>query len=210
MIESIDNGIQMIITALCTGITVYNWLKDGRREWILLGLFTGTYFMGDLYWQLYLVFYHRTPVYSDIPYVSWYAAYVFLLLLLAMFSKTTALQVLRRFWPVPVFTAGMCVFYMRYGSYVSNLVAVVIMSLLISRCLEGIMDKRAMGAGEDGRQVYILILVLCLLEYGMWTVSCFTSGNSIANPYYWFDVMLSVDFLLITLSMTKAVAHGLY
>ena len=207
MIESIDNGIQLIITAICTGIAAYSWFKDNRREWILLGLFSGIYFMGDLYWQLYLIFYHKTPVYSDIPYVSWYASYVFLLLLLAMFSKTSIWQCVRRFWPVLIFTGGICIFFMQYGSYVSNIAAMVLMSLLICRCMEGILNKDIKG---DRRQIYILIFIFCLLEYGMWTVSCFFSGDSIANPYYWFDIMLSISFLLITLTMRKAVANGLY
>ena len=210
MIESIDNGIQLIITALCTGIAVYNWFRDNRREWALLGLFTGIYFLGDLYWQLYLVFYHKTPVYSDIPYVSWYAAYVFLLLLLAMFSRRSILQCLRKFWPVMIFTGGMCAFFMQYGSYASNIAAMILMSLLICRCLDGLLVKKNNELCRERNLLYIFALLFCLLEYLLWTLSCFFSVNSIANPYYWADVLLSVSFLLITLSTRKAVAHGLY
>ena len=37
-----------------------------------------------------------------------------------------------------------------------------------------------------------LILVFCVIEYVMWTVSCFWRGDGLTNPYYWLDGMLTV------------------
>ncbi|MBR3189095.1 MAG: hypothetical protein IKF59_13855, partial [Lachnospiraceae bacterium] len=53
-----------------------------NRAWIVLALASGVFFLGDLYCVLFLVLYGRTPAYSYIPYLSWYASYLFLLLLL--------------------------------------------------------------------------------------------------------------------------------
>ena len=210
MIESVDNGIQLFITALCTGIAAYGWYKDRSREWILLGLFSGVYFLGDLYWQLFLTFYHETPVFSDVPYFSWYASYIFLLLLLTMQEKGAVIKGIKKYWPVHIFTAGLCVFFMQYGSYLNNLVCAFLMSLLISASLRGLFGETAAGTGQSRRPVYASVLLFCVFEYGMWISSCFVSGDSITNPYYWFDVLLSVDCLLITFATGKAVAHGLY
>lgn len=210
MIESIDNVFQLIITGLCTVIAVYNGLRDGHKLWAVLGLFSGVFFMGDLYWQLYLVFYDHTPAYSDIPYASWGASYVFLLLLLAEFQGGAVRQYIKRFWPVFIFTAGMCAYYMYYGEYLRNIVCAVLMGLLICRSLGGLANTGKSEELSGSRMVYLFVLVFCILEYGLWTASCIWSGDTISNPYFWFDFMLSIDILLITFAVRKAVAYGLY
>ena len=82
MIETVVNIIQLIITGACSGIALFNAVRTEHRAWTLVGLFSGIFFMGDLYWLLFLLFYGETPPYSFIPYMSWYASYLFMLLLL--------------------------------------------------------------------------------------------------------------------------------
>ena len=82
MIETVVNIIQLIITGVCSGIALFNAVRTEHRAWTLVGLFSGIFFMGDLYWLLFLLFYGETPPYSFIPYMSWYASYLFMLLLL--------------------------------------------------------------------------------------------------------------------------------
>lgn len=82
MVEIIDNIIQLIITGTCTVAAMWKAVRTYRREWFLFSLFTGIFFLGDLFWELYIVFYSRTPFYSFIPNLSWCTAYLFLLLML--------------------------------------------------------------------------------------------------------------------------------
>ena len=70
MIESIENGIQLVTTAVCTALSVSRAVRSGKRVWLLLALASGVYFLGDLYWQLFLIFYGETPDYSYIPYLG--------------------------------------------------------------------------------------------------------------------------------------------
>ena len=71
MIEIIENAIQLITTGICTVVAVRKGVLEQNRAWIVLALASGVFFLGDLYWELFLVLYGRTPAYSYIPYLSW-------------------------------------------------------------------------------------------------------------------------------------------
>ena len=50
-----------------------------------------------------------------------------------------------------------------------------------------------------------MILVFCLIEYGLWFSSCFFDGDTLANPYYWFDILFTASFVLFIPATKKAV-----
>ena len=212
MIESIENAIQLLTTGGCTAAALVFAMRSKDRAWILLGLFTGVYFLGDLYWLLYLVFYSDTPSYSNISDLSWYAAYLFLLLLMFQIGKERELphQVLLRrkiLWIIPAFTAASCVFFMRWGDYASNLVAAGFMTLLFLYSLDGLLSARE-GLPCKGRPafVYAIIFVFCLIEYGLWITSCYWMGDTLRNPYFWFDGLMTIVILFFPAALRKAVS----
>ncbi|MBR6403670.1 MAG: hypothetical protein IKS48_09840 [Eubacterium sp.] len=119
MIESIDNAFQLILTGICTVISIWKAYHFRKKAWILLGLSSGVFFLGCLYWQLYLVFYGKTPQYSYISSLSWYSAYIFLILLvLEIRGGEIAFKSLphhRLLYIIPVFAIGMCIFFSQKG-----------------------------------------------------------------------------------------------
>ena len=52
----------------------------------------------------------------------------------------------------------------------------------------------------------LITLIFCLLEYALWTVSCFWMGDTMANPYFWFDLLITGCMLLFLPALEKAVA----
>ena len=205
MMESIENGIQLITTGICAFAAAGLAVRSRSRTWALLGLFSGVFFLGDLYWFLFLVFYGETPGFSLIPDMSWYAGLLFLYLLLVHVGDET--ESVKIIWPVPAFTAGMCIFYMQWGQYASNLIYAVLYTLILMRTVGALRKFRGGGETEKKRHrsLYRLVILFSALEYGMWTASCFFSYESPANPYYWFDILLSVSFLLFIPAVRKAV-----
>ncbi len=226
MVESIENAIQLLITGLCTLICARTAYLTMKRTWILLGLASGVYFLGDLYWQLYLLFYGETPHYSHISYTSWYASYLFLILLIIELKgdKDTSIsgekskrnerdrmkEVLfpgkeyKILWLIPVFTAGMCIFYMQWGDYISNIVSGVLMSVLMLNSAKGlILDKHRSEKSYGRKMLYISMLIFCAAEYLAWTSSCFWDGDSLLNPYFWFDSMISISFILFPIALSR-------
>ena len=49
------------------------------------------------------------------------------------------------------------------------------------------------------------MVAYCLIEYIMWTLSCFFDGDTLANPYLWFDALYTVCIALIFPALGKAV-----
>ena len=198
MIEIIENAIQLITTGICTVVAVRKGVLEQNRAWIVLALASGVFFLGDLYWELFLVLYGRTPAYSYIPYLSWYASYLFLLLLLFELRRSREEKKHRKIlWIIPGFSAGMCVFYMQFGDWIGNIITAVFMSLLMWHALDMLLSRK--------EPVFIVVLLFCTAEYAAWTASCFGTYDTLAHPYFWFDILLSATFLLFPAALGKAV-----
>ena len=170
-------GVALILAIASLGITY----RRKSKAYGTLALFYAAIALGDLYWLLYLGFYHVTPQYSYISEVAWYAAWLFLLLLLRQMQGERPLGRHPLLWLIPVFTGGMCVFYMRWGDYVGNLISAVFMTLLLWRALPGCFTKESGSSAK--RWFSIAVVAFCLVEYIMWTLSCFFDGDTLANPY---------------------------
>ncbi len=220
MIEAADNIIQLITTSVATVVALYRAARLKSRAWSMLGLFSGVYSLGLLYWLMFILFCEANPEYSHIPDLCWYSSYLFLLLLVIyvreestgkdsfyMAPGETLIDVIRRMapvlWCIPVFMAGMCIFYMTHGDYLGNIAAAVLMTGLIWHAASGLLSLK--GQNDCKKPLYYVILLFCFTEYGLWTTSCFWMGDTIVNPYFWFDLLLSLTFFMFVWALGKAV-----
>lgn len=191
MIESIVNGIQLLTAAVCAVFSAFRLRRTRSRVWGILTLFYGVFTLGDLYWGLYLVLYGKTPQIFYVSDFSWYAAYLFLFMLLRCVMPPEEQRARYPLaWAGPVFAAGMCAFYMTRGDYPGNLITLVLMSLLLYNVLRGLLFLRRQE-NAPRRLLYLVTLAFCLIEYGSWTASCFWMGDTLGNPYFWFDLLLT-------------------
>ena len=209
MIELVDNGIQLILTCISAIIALSKAIATRKREWLLTGLFSGVFFLGSLYWTLFLVFYQQTPLYSYIPYLAWYTSYLILILLLVQIKKEWKKTVpYRVLWLVPVFTVGFFLFFIQRGDYLGNVISTILMTFVLWHSLTGLLSLRGKtGTEAKSRGIYLVALFFCLTEYALWTASWFwIGGDTIRNPYYWLDIILSLYFILILPAVGKEVA----
>jgi len=51
------------------------------------------------------------------------------------------------------------------------------------------------------------VVSFAITEYIAWTASCFWMGDTLLNPYFWFDTLLSINFLILPLALRKAVGE---
>ena len=207
MNEIIENFIQMICTAICTLICVRRVKETGDHAWIMLGLSSFVYFLGDLYWQLYMMFYGESPYYSYVPYLGWYAGYFFLILMLIEIRGERVLRSGKKIlWLIPVFTTGMCIFYLQWGDIVGNIVSVLLMTPLIWIPAEGLLlVHEGLTDRNENKYIYLAVLFFCAAEYSSWTASCYMDNETITNVYFMFDTLISVSFLLLPPALKKAV-----
>ena len=206
MIELIDNAINMAAAAICTVVAFIYMVRTNKRAWVLLTLSSGVFFLGDLYWQLYLLFYGETPPYSYISDYSWYAASLLMFILLteirAMHGKWYCYRIL---WMIPVFTVGMAIFFLQWGDPLGNLVTVGIRTSLLWNAFGGLLASRTVEEEKPNRMFYALSAVYCLSEYSTELSSCFWMGDTIRNPYFWSDTVMSAVLLLLPIGLRKAV-----
>ena len=186
MIPSIDNAIQIAVTLGCSIIALKHALTVRERAWFLLTLFYFTFFLGDVYYQLFIMFYGEFLNVSFISDFAWYTSYLFLLLLLIYMNtednKNWKYRFRPSFMPIPVFTIGMCIFYMySWGDYLSNVIAATLMMGLIWHACYGLYALRGQPEqeGKDRRMLCKATLLFCAAEYTLWTSSCFWMGETI-------------------------------
>ena len=203
MIETVENAIQIAVLLVCAGVSLYLALTRRNQTWTVAFFLYGSWFLGDLYWQVCLMIFGETPQISVVSDLSWYASYIFLYLLL---SRTAPPEECGKIgilpWLGPVFSVGMAVFFMLRGEILSNLIYAGLMGLLLFSAI-----RRLVCRPQFRNQTFlsVLILVFCLLEYGLWTSSCFFESDSLANPYYWFDFLISLSFVFFLPATGKAV-----
>lgn len=207
MNEIIENFIQMICTAIITLICVRRVRVSGDHAWIMLGLSSFVYFLGDLYWQLYMMIYGESPYYSYVPYIGWYAAFLFLIFMLIEIRGRSALRSGKKIlWLIPVFTIGMCIFYLQWGDIVGNIVTVLLMTPLIWIPAEGLLlVHEGLTDRDENRYIYLAVLLFCAAEYSTWTASCYFNDETGVNAYFLFDSLISAAFLMMPPALKKAV-----
>ena len=199
LIEKIDNGFQLFTLGVCVILSLYRTFHTRSQIWALLGMFYGAITLGNLYWFLYMLLYDSVPHYSFIPDYCWISAFLFLFLLL--------IRVKRPEWEwkkglisllIPAFTFGMCLFYMQWGDYLTNIFYAVFMCLIINYAIQGLRSSEK----KTGRyNFYLHVLIYCATEYCLWTSSC-----SPWNPdllYYLFDVLLTIVYICFYFMIRK-------
>lgn len=203
MIELSCNLLELLTVGLCLAAALIRFFRTRKKGWILLSFVFTSYFLGDLYWALYLFFYHRTPPVFYVSETSWCATYLFLILMLRHYQTDTERNTWSHvLWAIPVFIAGLTVFYMTRGSYLLNLIDAILMGSLMIRSTQGLLALRE--TADRRKSFYTAVFCFCLVEYGLWTASCFWLGDTIRNPYFWFALLLIATHPLFYLTVRKA------
>ena len=202
MIEMLDYGLQFLILLVCAA---YSGVQAGRtrdRGWLMLVFIFSGFVMGNLYWLLCMALQGSTPKLHIISELSWYTTYIFLCLCLRLVQdgRTPARSWLA--WLAPAFTAAAGLYFCRWGDYVGNLIVAILMGRLGFLTLQGLLEEDRPAV----RRLARVIAAFFLMEYGMWFSSCIFSGDTLANPYFWFDGGLTFVMVLLTRSYGKAVA----
>ncbi len=205
MIETIDNAFQLIVGGICVLLAAGKVAASRKREWTLLLLYYCSYFLGNLYWLLYLLFYQRTPQYFYVADLSWWAGYLFLILLLREAETGIGRKKQLLPWLGPAFTAGMCIFFVQRGEYVSNMIYAVLMGILLWHAIRGMLPISGSEKKQSKNTMLCAVtLFFFAMEYAEWTASCFWMGDTLKNPYFWFDTLLTVSFPLFLPAVRKA------
>lgn len=205
MIDIVENVLQIVILAICVIITITKAVRFGSRSWTILSFFYGSWLLGDLYWLVCLIIYGATPEISVVSDLSWYAAHIFLYLLLRhLLPPENAEGIHPLSWLGPVFALGMAIFFMFWGEIISNLIYGALMSLILFSAIRRLVDK---STPRHKLFLPLCALVYALLLYALWVSSCFWDETVPLHPYYVFDFLITLSFPFFLFTTRKAVAE---
>lgn len=206
MIELIDNTISFLATAVSCVWAGATFSKKRRQPFFLLACFYGTFSLGTLYWTLHLLLFDETPPLFYVSDIGWVASYIFLLVLLytlrapAQRQQKTALC-----WLAPALCIPQFVLYITHGDLLFNLLMCIPTMLIAWLAIQGLVFSLRSSEEKTNAPFYISALCFVALEYCLWTSSCFWLGDTLANPYFWFDLLLSASMLSLLPALQKAV-----
>ena len=205
MVEIVDNAVQLAVTLLCAGVSACLAAKRKKQAYIILACYYGALSMGILYWLVYDLITSYTPKIFYVSDLCWMASYLFLLMLVV----STAGPEERAFhhraaWISPVLSTALTVFYCQRGDWAENVIWCGLMGASGWFSIRGFI----WAAGQKDirrRNFHLAVLFLITVEYCLWTSSCFWVSDTLANPYFWFDFMLSGTVVLLLAATERAV-----
>ena len=205
MIEIYDNLLQVTVLLGCLLYTVWKQIRTRSKKWTPMLLFYGCEFLSIGYWLLYVALLRTYPQYSNVSDFGSYAGVLFLCILLQTPVGAPEPESQERGgllpWIGPLISAAAFLFFIQWERYTSNLLAALAMGYL------GYWSIRMLRQKGPLKQFALSCLLHFCLEYVLWFVSCFWAEDSLTNPYYWIDVLVSLNFIFVLMSYRKAVAE---
>lgn len=205
MIEFWDYLSQFLaVTAgFCAALRAY--LKSREQPWFLLTCFYGTFALGTLYWTLHLLLRQETPQVFYVSDLAWLASYVFLLALtLTLLDAAERQSRTELCWLAPVFCLPQFTLYVTRGDLLLNVLMCGLTMMLAWCAVRGLVWAKKTENGRL-RRFHGTVLAFTALEYALWTASCFWVSDTLTNPYFWFDFLLTLVLLLFLPAVRKAV-----
>ncbi|NLA11459.1 MAG: histidine kinase [Firmicutes bacterium] len=207
MVELIDNTLQFSVTLIaCVGAGIL-YSKSREQAYFLLTCFLGTFSLGTLYWTLHVLLFNYSPQVFYVSELTWIASYLFLLTLEHVLSTPEE----RKFkhpavWLVPIICIPQLGLYLTHGDILFNLLICGQTMAAAWYSVRGLLyARRQSGKPRDRQFFHIAVLSIITLEYCLWTTSCFWVSDTLTNPYFWFDFLLTAALFMLLPATRKAV-----
>ena len=201
MAENFGNMVQIAVLCGCTFFSLFHMVGSEHKEWTKLFYFFGSFLMGDVYWQVCILFEKESSPVSYVANLCWYTSFTMLLLVEMMIIRSArneeaVLSPAARFVPLigPVFTVGMAVFYMQLGDYVNNVIYAVLMGALLFVAIRSFFLELDGNKKNSIRLFCGMVILYVLFEYGAWTASCFYESELMDKVYVAFDYLMTFSF----------------
>ncbi len=206
LFEQLTSVYTLLITVAVILICLFQYVSETRRVWVL----ALTVFLADLmsnyYWSIYILVMHDYPnVSSFLAYFGWNVAFLMLPVMQyeARYPEEKGFVTLLAFLPVPV-NAAQILLYVQYGGIFNNLwqgtLTTISACLAINSIVYYVKHRK-----EGARIPYVSAVVIfyILIEYIMWTSSCFDWPSEWANPYNYASLLEPLCYFLIPLALIR-------
>lgn len=207
MIEFIDNLTQLLAALSGCVLSGVFYLRSRKQAYFLLCCFYGCFGLSLLYWLLYLYFAKETPTIFYVSDIGWISSFFFLLLLQNSLADKEE-QKLHGWapWLALVIEIPLTVYYISIGDVLYNLIDGILMTAMLWSALRGIVWQSKQPKPNYGKWFFHLVMIgYIALENGLWLSSYPWAGDTLANPYFWFDFAVTAAILVLFPAVRKAV-----
>ena len=207
MVEFIDNVSQFAVTLVAGCLSAAFYCRSRKQPYLLLACFYGCFALAGLYWTLYYLLFSETPQLFYVSETGWISGYIFLCLLQFTLSdeEERAFRC-RAMWLSPIVGILLAVYYVMYGDVLATIIMNTMTIFLSRNSIRGLVYLRGQG-GERRKLWHFHLAVTCFVavEYCLWTFSCFWMSDTLANPYFWFDFMLTGMAIVLLIAVKRVV-----
>lgn len=205
MIELIDNLTQLLAVLSGCVLSGLSCLRSRSQTWFLLCCFYGCFFLASLYWLLFTWFVKDTPPVFYVADIGWISCYLFLLLL--QYNLTDPEERgfrSRASWLALLIEAPLTLYYISIGDAVYNLAVGILMTAILWLGIRGLVWLKTQRQ-KNRLPLQIVLLLLVFVENCLWLSSYPWAGDTLANPYFWFDFAVTATLLALLPAVRKAV-----
>ena len=207
MAELIDNLTQLLAALSGCVLSGVFYLRSRRQPYFLLCCFYGCFGFGLLYWLLYTLLGTGAPPMFFVSDMGWISCFLFLLLLqYSLADKEERTLKSRLPWLALVMEIPLTAYFISIGDVLYNLIVGALMAAMLRLAIRGLVWQSKQPKQDPGKWFFHLVTIgYILLENCLWLSSYPWAGDTLANPYFWFDFAVTVSILALFPAVRKAV-----
>lgn len=207
MTELIDNLTQLLAALSGCVLSGVFYLRSRRQPYFLLCCFYGCFGFGLLYWLLYTLLVTGAPPMFYVSDMGWISCFLFLLLLqYSLADKEERTLKSRLPWLALVMEIPLTAYFISIGDVLYNLIVGALMAAMLRLAIRGLVWQSKQPKQDPGKWFFHLVTIgYILLENCLWLSSYPWAGDTLANPYFWFDFAVTVSILALFPAVRKAV-----
>ena len=205
MVEFIDNLTQLLAALAGFLLSGASYLKSRRQPYFLLCCFYGCFGFGMLYWLLYTLLVTDAPPMFYVSDIGWISCFLFLLLLQYSFSDKEERSLQSRLpWLALVLIIPLTAYFISIGDALYNLIVGALMAAMLWTAVRGLVWQKKQP-NQSRRFFHFAVIGFLVLENCLWLSSYPWVGDTLANPYFWFDFAVTASLLMLFPAVRKAV-----
>ena len=205
MVEFIDNLTQLLAALAGFLLSGASYLKSRRQPYFLLCCFYGCFGFGMLYWLLCTRGVTDAPPMFYVSDIGWIRCFLFLLLLQYSFSDKEERSLQSRLpWLALVIIIPLTAYFISIGDALYNLIVGALMAAMLWTAVRGLVWQKKQP-NQSRRFFHFAVIGFLVLENCLWLSSYPWVGDTLANPYFWFDFAVTASLLMLFPAVRKAV-----
>ena len=158
-----------------------------------------------LYWLLYTLLVTDAPPMFYVSDIGWISCFLFLLLLQYSFSDKEERSLQSRLpWLALVIIIPLTAYFISIGDALYNLIVGALMAAMLWTAVRGLVWQKKQP-NQSRRFFHFAVIGFLVLENCLWLSSYPWVGDTLANPYFWFDFAVTASLLMLFPAVRKAV-----